>query len=194
MCQQSTTLPPRTPSSSCGPVSWVAYPLFMPVSQYANPLHHLLIYVVALTLRSFWRRRLEINSVLSKSCASLTTSRYLRLMVLSCVEMSTNVPLGAYSIYINIGGVTIARWTNWADVHYNFWFVEKFPETVWKRNHQFFVAVEMGRWIYPCSAIVFFALFGFADEARRQYSALFWSIARKFGFQPRVRQGTLLSF
>ena len=110
-------------------------------------------------------------------------------MLLSCVEMATNVPLGVYSIYINVGGIPIARWTNWADVHYDFGFVQQFPAFVWKKNHQFLVAIEMGRWIYPCSAIVFFALFGFADEARKNYHVAFWWVASKFGFQPPPTKG-----
>ena len=51
------------------------------------------------------------------------------------------------------------------------------------------VAIEMGRWVYPCSAIMFFLLFGFADEARRCYSAAFWRIAKVFGVLPKSKKG-----
>lgn len=146
-----------------------------------------LIWSAVLTLRSFWRRRVEFASILSSN-TSLTTSRYFRLMLLSCTEMACTVPLGAYSIYANVGGVPIARWTNWADVHFNFGFVQQIPAAVWKQNHRFLVAVEMGRWIYPCSAMLFFALFGFADEAQRNYAHAYWWIAKFFGIKPRPRQ------
>lgn len=138
---------------------------------------------LVLTLRSFWRRRIEFSALLSSS-TSLTTSRYLRLMLLSCTEMVCTIPLGAYSIYANVGGIPIARWTNWADVHFNFGFVQIIPASIWQNNHRYVVAVEMGRWIYPCSAMLFFALFGFAEEARRNYALAFRWIKTCLGFKP----------
>lgn len=93
--------------------------------------------------------------------------------------MACTVPLTAYSIYINNDGVTLEPWVSWSNVHYNFSFVEQIPALVWRSNHAFLISVELGRWIYPCCAIIFFLLFGFAEEARRHYRMAFSAIAKR---------------
>lgn len=137
---------------------------------------------LGLTLRAFWRRRAQFAELLSSSSA-LTTSRYLRLMLLCCVEMACTIPLGAFSIFINNDDVAVAPYISWANAHYDFAFVGKYPASAWMSNHPFYISVQMGRWIYPGSAFLFFALFGFAEEARRNYRIAFWAVAKRFGFR-----------
>ncbi|KAH9943676.1 putative fungal pheromone GPCR, STE3-type [Amylocystis lapponica] len=137
----------------------------------------------ALTLRAFWRRRAQFNQLFASNKA-MTASRYLRLMLLCCVEMACTIPLGAFSMYINNDGLQVQPYISWANVHYDFSYVELFPAEVWTSRRAFYISVQMGRWIYPCTAFLFFALFGFADEARRHYRLAFWWIARRIGFQP----------
>lgn len=141
---------------------------------------------LAMTVRIFWKRRVQFAEVLSKN-SSLTVSRYLRLIVLCCVEMACTVPLGAFSIYINNAGLHIAKWISWSNTHYNFSFVEIFPAETWENRRAFYVSVQMGRWIYPCSAILFFALFGFASEARRNYRIAYLWICKRLGITPRTK-------
>lgn len=142
----------------------------------------------ALTLRTFYIHRVRFNQIVSSS-SSLTVSRYLRLIALCCVEMALVTPLTAFSIYINTAGLHIQPWVSWANTHYNFSFVELFPAFVWQAKLVSHVAIEMGRWVYPCSSIMFFMLFGFADEARRFYSAAFWRVAKVFGITPKLNGG-----
>ncbi|KAI0799790.1 pheromone A receptor-domain-containing protein [Irpex lacteus] len=125
-----------------------------------------------MTLRAFWKRRVQFNELLSSTNA-LTVNRYFRLMLLSCLEMMLSVPLTSLSIYLNSHGLTLSPWVSWADAHYNFSFVVRTPAFVWRNNTQYAVAAELSRWIYPCSALLFFALFGFAEEALRNYRSAF---------------------
>nr|ACX37087.1 pheromone receptor [Lentinus squarrosulus] len=141
-----------------------------------------------LTLRTFYIHRLRFNQIVSAN-SSLTVSRYLRLIALCSVEMATVTPLTAFSIYINTAGLHIQPWVSWANTHYNFSFVELFPTFVWQAKLASHVAIEMGRWVYPCSSIMFFMLFGFADEARRFYSATFWRVAKIVGITPKQTGG-----
>ena len=104
--------------------------------------------------------------------------------------MALVTPLSAFSIYINTAGLQIQPWVSWANTHYNFSFVELFPTFAWQAKLASHVAIEMGRWVYPCSAILFFMLFGFADEARRFYGAVFWRVARVFGITPKQQSAT----
>ena len=112
----------------------------------------------------------------------MSISRYFRLMLLSCLEIALTLPLGAFSIYINTSGVPISPYKSWADTHYQFWVVLQIPAFIWRGDQANAIAVEMGRWIYPCAAFLFFALFGFAEEARRHYRAAFWWVFGPFGF------------
>ncbi len=102
-------------------------------------------------------------------------------MLLSSVEMCCTTPVSTYSIYINTDGVRLARWVSWADTHYNFGYVEMVPRVVWTSNPAYKISVEMGRWIYPLAALLFFGLFGFADEARKNYRAGFQWIRARLG-------------
>lgn len=138
---------------------------------------------IALTLRAFWRRRVQFQELLSAS-SSMSISRYFRLMLLSCLEMALTLPLSIYSIYINTSGVPISPYKSWSDTHYQFWMVLQIPAFVWQGDQANAIAVEMGRWIYPCAAFLFFALFGFAEEARRHYRAAFWCVVRPFSLKP----------
>lgn len=114
----------------------------------------------------------------------MTPSRYMRLMALAVAEMLCTIPIGAYSIYINTAGVDLEPWISWSDTHYNFSFVEEVPAFEWMSNRSFTISVQMGRWVYPFSAFLFFALFGFAGEARKNYRLGYWWIAKRFGVVP----------
>ncbi|KAH9887050.1 putative fungal pheromone GPCR, STE3-type [Cubamyces lactineus] len=144
----------------------------------------------ALTLRAFWIRRMQFRDILSAS-KSMTVSRYFRLLLLACIDMTCNVPLTVLNMYINNDGVTMSPWVSWANTHYNFSHVEQIPSLFWRTNQAFVVSAELGRWIFPCCALIFFALFGFAEEARKHYSALFWAIAKRFGYTRPDRTGSI---
>lgn len=143
---------------------------------------------IGLTLRAFWRRRAQFQQFVSSNSA-LTTSRYLRLMLLCCIEMSLTVPLNVFSIYENNLDAPIQPYVSWQNVHFGFSFVEKFPALLWMSNRPFYVSTELGRWVYPCSAILFFALFGFAEEARRNYCLAFWAVAKWLGIHRPTKKG-----
>ncbi|EKM52534.1 uncharacterized protein PHACADRAFT_100122 [Phanerochaete carnosa HHB-10118-sp] len=168
----------------CLPTIYVT-PLAFPLVFMWPALLGLVSFVYAsMTLRAFWIRRVQFREVLSLS-QSMSMSRYFRLMLLSCLEMALTVPLAIYTIYINVHGVPVAPWISWADTHYDFGRVLQIPAVFWRADHQAVIAYEMGRWIYPCAAFIFFGLFGFADEACRHYKAAFWWLVKPFGCKPQ---------
>ncbi|KAJ8474657.1 hypothetical protein ONZ51_g7062 [Trametes cubensis] len=173
----------------CTPDIWNTAPAYPLVFMWPVLLGVITFVYSALTLRTFYIHRVQFNQVLSSN-TSLTVSRYLRLILLCCMEMALVTPLGAFSIYINTAGLHVAPWVSWANTHYNFSFVELFPTAVWQAKLASHVAIEMGRWIYPCSAFLFFILFGFAEEARRCYIAAFWRVAALLGISPKPASGS----
>ncbi|PIL26113.1 hypothetical protein GSI_11867 [Ganoderma sinense ZZ0214-1] len=140
-----------------------------------------------LTLLGFFRHRIQFREVVSSNGAGMTVSRYFRLMLLSISEMVCTIPIGAYSIYINTAGVNLAPWISWANTHAQFSHVEMVPAVFWRQNRSFLISVVMGQWVYVFAAFLFFALFGFAEEARKHYVATFWWVMKWFGVRPKQK-------
>ena len=133
---------------------------------------YLCIIFTALTVRAFWYRRVQFAELISTN-SSLNVSRYIRLMLLALFNMTLTVPLSVFSIYLNSHGIQLAPWISWENVHYNFSRVEFVPSIIWRSIPAFNASVELTRWLFPVSAFLFFALFGFASEAQKQYRTLF---------------------
>ena len=159
---------------SCGPLSSVLFPSSILVSLFSKflSLFNYTENFTALTLRAFWQRRVQFAELISTN-SSLNVSRYIRLMLLALFNMTLTVPLSVYSIYLNSHGIQLAPWISWENVHYNFSRVEFVPSIIWRSIPAFNTSVELTRWLFPVSAFLFFALFGFASEAQKQYRTLF---------------------
>nr|AIX99561.1 pheromone receptor [Agrocybe salicacicola] len=138
---------------------------------------------VALTLRSFWIRRLQFNQLITSN-PSMSVSRYLRLVLLAIIDMMCTVPLGVYTIWIGNQGVGLAQWISWEDTHFNFSRVALVPALIWRSDRSFTTSVELTRWLPVLCAFLFFALFGFASEAQRCYKIAFWRVMGVFGVKP----------
>ena len=147
----------------------------------------------ALTLRAFWQRRVQFTELISTN-SSLNVSRYIRLMLLALFNMTLTLPLGVFSIYINSHGVQLAPWTSWEDVHFNFSRVGLVPSIIWRSDPVFNTSVELARWLFPVSAFLFFALFGFASEAQKQYRTLFNRCHKALGLKSATRKPSKIPY
>ncbi|THH13628.1 hypothetical protein EUX98_g9699 [Antrodiella citrinella] len=170
----------------CTPAIYNTLPAYPLVFMWPVLLSLISFVYAGLTLRAFWVRRIQFSELVS-SASSMTVNRYFRLMLLSCLTMLLNTPLSAFSIYINTHGLQLSPWVSWSDAHYNFSFVEQIPAVIWRSSVTYIVSAEMSRWIYPFSALIFFGLFGFADEARRNYVAALAYVVSKLGLKPLSR-------
>lgn len=138
---------------------------------------------LALTLRSFWIRRVQFNQLISSN-SSMTISRYIRLVSFSIIDMMCTVPISIYSIYLGNKGVGLAPWISWENTHFNFSRVGLIPTIIWRSDPSFRQSVELTRWLPVVCAILFFILFGFASEAQRHYKLAFWAVMKLFGIHP----------
>lgn len=151
----------------------------------------LLILCTGLTIRTLAKRRSEFNQLLSGN-NNLNSSRYLRLMGLAGIDMCFTVPWGAYSIYLNaVGG--IEPWLGWADTHSHFGYVGQFPAFEWKMSHLTITSLELSRWSLVLCSFIFFAFFGFAQEARKNYRLAFNSVAKRVGYTTAGGMGSGIS-
>ncbi|KAI6007087.1 pheromone A receptor-domain-containing protein [Pisolithus albus] len=132
------------------------------------------------TIRELALRRAQFKELLSAN-RNMSSSRYFRLMGLAGIEVLCTIPLGAYTVYLNVTVSPIQPWISWANTHYDFSRVAQYPYVVWTENYQMAVSLQLSRYLIVACAFIFFAFFGFADEARRNYRMAYTSIAKKVG-------------
>ncbi|OAX32935.1 STE3-domain-containing protein [Rhizopogon vinicolor AM-OR11-026] len=144
----------------------------------------------ALSLRAFYRRRVQFNQFLASN-TSLSASRYFRLMALAMTEILCTIPLASFMIWLNSAAQPVQPWVSWEYVHYDFSRVVQYPSILWTRNFLLVLAIQLTRWFVVICAFIFFAFFGFAAEARKNYGIAFWSVAKLFGFSPAKSQQSM---
>nr|AAR99648.1 7-transmembrane pheromone receptor Bar3 [Schizophyllum commune] len=138
-----------------------------------------------LALIEFNRHRLQFSQFLHSN-STLSVSRYLRLMALAMTEMCCTVPLGIFVIVLNCTSTPIEPWVSLKATHYWYSRVDQYPAVVWRSSHLVVVCNELTRWLAPVSAMLFFAYFGFAQEARRNYAAAWAWACRALGLPERI--------
>jgi pheromone a factor receptor len=134
----------------------------------------------ALTIYTFCKRERQFRQIMSSN-RGLNRSRYIRLMVLSGVEMLFTIPLGTFFIVYN-ANMGVTPWISWEDTHSNYHRVVQVAGFMWKNNPNIVIGLEMERWSYVLCAFIFFAFFGFADEARQHYRLVYNSLASRVGY------------
>ena len=120
----------------------------------------------------------------------MTLNRYFRLMALAMSDIFLTIPLSIFTIWLNATAQPIGPWISWSNVHFDFSRIEQIPAVIWQSNQLLVVSMQFTRWIVPTCAFVFFAFFGFADEARKNYRQIFWAIAKRLGFDPHKSSGS----
>jgi pheromone a factor receptor len=113
--------------------------------------------------------------------SSLSRGRYLRLMAIGAVEVLGTVPLGTYIIVHNVK-LGVGPWKGWAQMHSDYSRVIQVAGFIWKNDPDISTIIELYRWSLVACAFLFFALFGFADEARLHYRRVYTSFASRIGF------------
>jgi hypothetical protein len=116
----------------------------------------------------FWKSSQQLNEMMG-SIKSPHQNRYIRLIALSSVQIFCGLPMTAYAIYFNARVIPLNPWISWDDTHFDYSFVGQYPADVWRTNSAASSALELNRWYFVGSAFIYFAFFGFAEEARKHY-------------------------
>ncbi|KAF8468717.1 pheromone A receptor-domain-containing protein [Russula ochroleuca] len=111
----------------------------------------------------------------------LSRGRYVRLIALSATEILGTIPFGTYFIVTN-AKIGVQPWKSWADTHSNYSKVIQVPSIVWENDPNLAGGLEIFRWSLVACAVIFFAFFGFADEARQHYRLVYTFIASSIGY------------
>ncbi|KZV93647.1 fungal pheromone STE3G-protein-coupled receptor, partial [Exidia glandulosa HHB12029] len=137
-----------------------------------------------LSIRAFWHRRSEFNELLRSHSTGLTSSRYFRLMALASAEIIVGLPFAIFFFVVGIKHNGVAPWISWDDTHYNFSRIDYYVTYQLKRaGPGVYVSYQMSRWAFPFTAFIFFAFFGFAAEARKNYRMAFFRVLAPFGIK-----------
>ncbi|KAK7046047.1 a-factor receptor [Paramarasmius palmivorus] len=171
----------------CYPVTYNTLPAYFLYFMWPILIGAVSFIYSVLNLRSFYIRRAQFAQFLSAGSA-MNMSRYLRLMILALVDIMFTIPLGAYVVHIGTQGVILRPWISWEDTHFNWLRVNRFPALIWRSDRDYYISMELSRWLGPFCALVFFALFGFASEAQKNYRIAFWWVARCFGYKQPARK------
>jgi len=113
--------------------------------------------------------------------------RYFRLMALAMCEVLLTTPLAIFSIWLNASATPLSPWVSWWDTHFDYSRVDQFPAVIWRNVGYIAMMLEFTRWVTPLCAYVFFGFFGFAEEARKNYRALFSWLSRPLHVEPWKR-------
>ncbi|KAF8206771.1 B alpha pheromone receptor, partial [Mycena galopus ATCC 62051] len=116
------------------------------------------------------RANLEEKLTMHKT---LTTSRFLRLNALALTTLVLTFPLGILRMATNASLGALATEVSGDTAPFDFGLVARIPRVLWAARDSTHVAIELTRWVAPVCALVFFAYFGLAGEAREQYMRCF---------------------
>ncbi|KAJ7622027.1 pheromone B alpha 1 receptor [Roridomyces roridus] len=143
-----------------------------------------------LSIKNFYRSRAQFKEFLGSSNSNLNLNRYIRLMCLASTDLFLTVPLGIYTLWVNAKVFGIAPWISWEDTHSNFSRVVQFPGIEWRADPFSAASLESARWLTVGCAIMFFAYFGFADEAMKNYRFAFTSVAKRVGYSTATQSSS----
>ena len=133
----------------------------------------------------FFRQRLTFSAVLSASCSSLSTSRYLRLIAMSLTLIVYGSTLTSLIMYENIS-LGLRPYTSWKDVHSNFSRVDSYRLfEIALGGEGVLRMVWCAWWAMPTSAVIFFVFFAFGEESLKDLKAGFVWITSKLGIRSK---------
>ncbi|KAF8439983.1 pheromone A receptor-domain-containing protein [Boletus edulis BED1] len=155
----------------------LAYPLYL-----TWPLVICLVSATycARTIRELALRRAQFKEFLATN-RNLSSSRYFRLMGLASLEFIFAIPLATYSIYVNAATEPVQPYVSWQSAHAQMGDVLELPTAIWQATTLSTESVELSRWFVVLCAVAFFAFFGFADEAKKNYRYAYMSVAKRVG-------------
>lgn len=137
-------------------------------------------YYCSRTIYTFYKRRAQFKELLSGN-DNLNSGRYFRLMGLASVDLLFTIPLSLY-IIIRSTQIPIHPYISWWNVHQNFHNSILVPAIQWKNIPAVRHSFAFSRTVTIVCPYIFFAFFGFADEARKNYRSAFESLAKKVGY------------
>ncbi|KAK6987709.1 STE3-domain-containing protein [Favolaschia claudopus] len=160
----------------CRPATFISIPAIFIVWIPPMILAIAALVFAGLALRHFMVRRISFAAHLDASHSALTTSRYLRLMLMSMTQMIWSLSVTTYNLWFTFMNTHLRPWTSWSDVHADFLRVDQFPTLFLSPLVQ--RAYYAVWWAIPASTFIFVLFFAFGREALDDYKHAFGWILR----------------
>lgn len=126
----------------------------------------------------------ESNAGLGGSNEGLqvNASDFYRMFALGSLDSLLTLPLSTLVIVLNFveSRPSLDFYQGWTSIHSN-WKPVLVPKSIWSMNKLTVGSLYWGEWINPFTAVIFFALFGMTQEARKRYQTIFRYLGRPFG-------------
>lgn len=132
-----------------------------------------------MTVRAFMKRRRQFKDLVTST--GMAWNRYWRLVLLAFADFFFTLPLSIWCIVIATALTPISPWISWADTHAHFDRFNQYPWVFIKLSPALVAQLEINRWSGVLTAFVFFAFFGFADEAKKNYRLFVSTVTKRLG-------------
>ena len=131
-----------------------------------------------LSIRAFYNRSIILNS-----------NRYIRLICFSVGDLLVGIPITLFYLYDTVAIEGLGPFSSPTQEQFSQIF--QVPAVVWRSTTLSELSNELNRWIVVWGAFVFFAIFGFTEEARNNYRAMLQYVIKYFvkitGIKYRLR-------
>ena len=102
---------------------------------------------------------------------NINRNQYIRLMCFSVCDLLCGIPITLFYLYLDI--VNLVPFPGIKQEHNQFSLIYQVPAVVWRSTTLSELSYELNRWIIVWGAFVFFAVFGFTEESRNNYRAVY---------------------
>ena len=102
-------------------------------------------------------------------------------MALASVDFCFTIPLTIWAV-VDDALLGVRPWVSWASIHSGYTQIIQVPRTTLVQDSVATQGLELYRWSSVLCAFIFFAFFGFAEEARKNYRLLASTIAKSLGY------------
>lgn len=131
------------------------------------------------------RRRRDLKELLSSTNTGISADRYIRLMVLSCIDITFGLPMGFYNLVEPLKN--IRPWISWDDVHSNWSRIGFVREFLLDQDPRSKLNLNLSIAVYVVYGFIFFGLFAFGNEARSSYKDMYYAVLKPFGVKRPVQ-------
>jgi pheromone a factor receptor len=149
-----------------------------------------------LNMYRIWTRGRQVKSIISSSTGSPSYNHYIRLFMLSSIDMLFTIPFNIwwFTTYFQ---VPILPWPGWKYIHSDWSNILRLTTAELRANPHLLYQVEISRWICVFYGFIFFVFFGVTAEARKHYASPWQTVSKTFyrqkGF-PRESSEYVLGF
>jgi pheromone a factor receptor len=152
------------------------------VRPFPLPRNNLIGSFLGLNMYRIWTKGREVKSIISSSTGSLSYDHYIRLFMLSGIDIIITIPFNIWYLTTFFQN-PLSPWPGWKVIHSNWSHIASITTVGLRSIPQWFYQFEVTRWMCVVYGFVFFVFFGAAAEARKHYTYAWQYVAQIFSWK-----------